>query len=535
MDRALPTRVTTLLVLISLLVLAPASSRGAPERGNAAAAAPVPGVVVVGSKNFTESRLLAEIMAQLIEDSLGLRVVRRTNLGGTALVFAALKRGEIDVYPEYTGTAWSVLLSRSERVHSSLRAYLAVQREFNQQFELHWLPPFGFNNSYALAMSEARASQLGVQTISELLPHGAELRAGVSHEFLERPDGFRGLLQAYGLQLGQLRGMEHGLAYAALDSGGIDLTDTYTTDGKLLRYSLRLLKDDRAFFPPYDCAPVARAATLQKYPQLEGILSRLAFRIDNPTMRRLNAQVEEAGGDFEATARAFLASERLLTEPGPTAETATAASQWAIGKLAPHTLRHLLLTAISTIMAIVVAVPLGIFLTRHRALAPAALGAVGVLQTVPSLALLALLLYVPGLGLGVRSAIAALFLYALLPIVRNTFAGIRSVDPDVVEAARGLGLDDFQLLVRVQLPLASGTILAGIRTAAVIGVGMATLAAFVGAGGLGDLILTGLQLNDTSLVLSGAIPAALLALGVDGLMAVVERWFVPRSLRAQPP
>lgn len=535
MDRVTRAGVGAALAL-GLLASSQRVSVAAPDPVDSPEGEAAPGAVVIGSKNFTESRLLAEIMAQLIESNLGLEVVRRTNLGGTALVFAALQSGEIDLYPEYTGTGWSVLLRRSDKVQDPLRAYVTVQREFESRFGLEWLSPFGFNNSYALAMTAERAEQLGIRSISDLLPHAAELRAGVSHEFLERADGFPGLLQVYGLELAELRGIEHGLAYSALESGQIDLTDTYTTDGKLLRYDLRLLQDDRAFFPPYDCAPIVRAATLARHPRLRSLFARLAFRIDDASMRRLNAQVEEGGGAFEATARAFLEAESLLAaapQRGNQSASIRAGSPWELRQLLPHALRHLALTAVSVCMAIGVAVPLGIALTRRRALAPAVLGAAGVVQTVPSLALLALMIYVPGLGLGARSAIAALFLYALLPITRNTFAGIRAVDPDTIDAARGLGLSDFQLLTRVQLPLASATILAGVRTAAVIAVGMATLAAFVGAGGLGDFIMTGLQLNDTSLVLAGAVPAAVLALLIDGLMAVAERWLVPKPLRAR--
>ena len=194
------------------------------------------------------------------------------------------------------------------------------------------------------------------------------------------------------------------------------------------------------------------------------------------------------------------------------------------------TLRHLFLTAVAVVLAIAIAVPLGIVLTRREALAGPVLGAAGVIQTVPGLALLAFMIPLPGLGLGARSAITALFLYALLPIVRNTYAGIKEVDPDVVEAALGMGLYDRQILWRIELPLAMRTIMAGIRTSTVISIGVATLAAFIGAGGLGDPIVTGLQLNDTHLILSGAIPAALLAVAVDFALGRLERVLTPSGV-----
>ena len=191
---------------------------------------------------------------------------------------------------------------------------------------------------------------------------------------------------------------------------------------------------------------------------------------------------------------------------------------------------HLWLTAIAVALAMLVAVPLGIALTRNESLATPVLGAVGVIQTIPSLALLAFMIPFPGLGLGARSAIAALFLYALLPIVRNTYTGIREVDGDLIEAGRGMGLTDRQILLKVELPLATRTIMAGLRTATVISIGIATLAAFIGAGGLGDPIVTGLQLNDSFLILSGAIPAAILALVVDFGLGRLERVLIPRGL-----
>jgi osmoprotectant transport system permease protein len=193
-------------------------------------------------------------------------------------------------------------------------------------------------------------------------------------------------------------------------------------------------------------------------------------------------------------------------------------------------MQHMWLTAMAVLLAIAVAVPLGIYLTRNERLSPGVLAAAGVVQTVPSLALLAFMIPIPGLGLGARSAIAALFLYAVLPIIRNTYTAIKEVDADLLEAARGMGLKSGQILRRVELPLATRTIMAGIRTATVISIGIATLAAFIGAGGYGDPILTGLQLNDVPLILSGAIPAALLALVVDFILARVENRLVPRGL-----
>jgi osmoprotectant transport system permease protein len=475
--------------------------------------------ITLGSKADTESRLLAEIMAQLIEARTELQVDRRFGLGGTIIAFEALRSGEIDLYPEYTGTGWTVQLGRTDTVSNPLRVYAYVSAEFQRRYDITWLQPLGFSNSYALAMQESVAAELGVTRISDLLPHQDRLRAGVSHEFLNRGDGFPGLAEIYGLHIGDVRGMEHGLSYQALTAGQVDLIDAYTTDGKLAELDLRLLEDDRGFFPPYDAAAIVRTDTLAAHPELGPLLDELGFKIGDARMQSLNLRVEQAGGNFVETARDFLAEEQLTA----TLDARAVATPGRSGEMTRWVLEHITLTLAAVLLACVVAIPSGILLTRRRSLAGPVLGLAGVIQTIPSLALLAFMIPLPGLGLGARSAVAALFLYALLPIVRNTYTGIREVDPDLLEAATGMGLTDAQRLWKVELPLAMRTIMAGIRTSTVISIGVATLAAFIGAGGLGEPILTGLQLNNISLVLSGAVPAALLAIVADFALGRLER------------
>lgn len=500
-----------------------------------AAAVPAEEPIVFASKNFTENQLLAEIMAQLVEERTDIPVERRVNLGGTLVVFAALQEGEVDVYPDYTGTGWSIVLKEEERAPGSLQTYLRVAEAYHQNYGITWLPPFGFNNTYAVAVHEDVAERLGLERISDLAAH-PELRAGWSIEFMNREDGYPGLAAWYGLDL-DVRGMEHGLAYEAIRSGAVDLTDAYSTDGKLAGMPVRILEDDRGFFPPYDCAPLVHTETLERYPELRPLLGELAFTLDDERMQRLNYEVEENGRPFEEVARAFLLEEGLLQEDSAAVE-AEALPQAGQGFLAfmaaraPVTVElvgeHLLLTGIAVVLAILFAVPLGIVLTRREALSGPVLAMTGIIQTIPSLALLAFMIPIPGLGLGTRSAVVALFLYALLPILRNTVTGIREVDAAAVEAARGMGLTDSQLLRLVELPLALPTVMAGIRTATVISIGVATLAAFIGAGGLGEPILTGLQLNEPLLILSGAVPAALLALLADFLLGFIDRLLAPR-------
>ncbi|MEZ6037295.1 MAG: glycine betaine ABC transporter substrate-binding protein [Planctomycetota bacterium] len=490
-------------------------------------------VLQVGGKNFTESAVMAELMAQTIEAHSSLRVERRTNLGGTMICWGALVAGEIDLYAEYTGTAWATILGHTDAATGRWPTFFAVDRECRAAEGVRWLAPFGFDNTYALAMPRALAERLDVRRISDLLPHMARLRAGFGIEFGSRADGYPGLRATYGLEFGTVRTLEHALAYEAIVAGELDVIDAYSTDGKLLRYDLVVLEDDRAFFPPYQAAPVVREALLREHPEIEPALARLAFRIDDATAQRLNLAVEDQGVSAYDAARTFLVEQGIVGGKAPEARPRRAGLFALLAARWPDLLRwlwqHVMLTVVSVLLAAAVAIPLGVVAVSRPRLRQMLLAAAGVLQTVPSLALLALL--IPVLGLDVGTAIAALFLYALLPILRNTCTGLAGVGDDLIDAARGMGLLPRQVLLRVQLPLAWSTILAGVRTSTVIGVGVATLAAFVGAGGLGTAILDGLYLGDVDLILLGALPAALLAVGADLLLGRIEHVLRPGPRR----
>jgi osmoprotectant transport system permease protein len=510
---------------------------GAGDRG----ATELPDRVVVASKTFTESRVLGHMMASLIEqyvsdEGLDVRVERKMGLGGTQLVFSALKVGEVDLYAEYTGTGFKIILKETGAIPNPMRVYFRVEREFERRFGLRWLQPFGLDNTYSICVREPVAERLGLKTLSDLASKGGELSAAFSPEFLEREDGWPGMRDAYGMELGAVRSMEHGLAYAAISRDEIDVMDAYATDGKLVDYPLVQLVDDRGFFPPYQAAPLVRQDLLDALPGIEQVLNRLAFRLPDDVIRSLNHRVE-SGEDFRAVAESFLREEGLLAggagvdiDAGRTGRAGGLIGVFRAqsGNLLRQTIRHIWLTLFAVALATLVAVPVGIWVTGQPAVRQVVLGAAGILQTIPSLALLAFMIPIPGLGIGVQSAIAALFLYAILPILRNTVTGIEEVDRELVEAGRGMGLRDRQILLLVQLPLAVPTIMAGVRTSTVIGIGVATLAAFIGAGGLGEPIVTGLQLNDTNLILSGALPAAALALVADFALARVERLVAPR-------
>ena len=509
-----------------------------------AASAMAQETIRIGAKRFTESAVLAELMAQTIEAHTDLTVERATGLAGTMICWEALTSGEIDLYAEYTGTGWATILGQAGRVTDPLQTFFEVRRRFRAAHDVHWLEPFGLNNTYALAMREDLAEELGIRRISDLVRHQHKVRAGFGNEFVGRNDGYPGLARAYGLRLSQQKTVEHALAYEAVEQGAIDLIDAYSTDGKLLRFKLRVLEDDRRFFPPYNAAPMVRGATLQAHPEIETALAKLAFRIGDLDAQALNYIVDAEGISPADAATAFLEIEGIVegtsaaaaearrafarvrkTPPAPGADVASRPGFFELlsaqsGRVWQLLLEHIALTLASVLLAIVVAVPLGIAIVSRPRMRQVLLGIAGLLQTIPGLALLAFL--IPIFGLNVWTAIATLFLYALLPILRNTYTGIREVDADLVDAANGMGMQPKQVLRLVQLPLAVPTIMAGIRTATVIGIGVATLAAFIGAGGLGGLILDGISLMDANLILLGAIPAALLAIASDLLLGRLE-------------
>ncbi|MBW8843901.1 MAG: ABC transporter permease subunit [Burkholderiales bacterium] len=467
----------------------------------------------VGSKRFTESYLLGELVTQTLAAQ-GVAAEHRQGLGNTAILATALQQGQIDIYPEYTGTIVRELLKRDSPADA--QAPLAQINAWLAPLQLKAGVPLGFNNSYALAMREADAARLGIATISDLAGKAPTLKLGLSHEFLARADGWPALQRAYALKLQPGTGLDHGLAYQALADGQVDLIDVYTTDAQLARQPVRVLRDDRAFFPRYDAVLLMRAAVDDK--PLQG----LAGRLPEQAMIRLNAAAELDGRPFAEVARDFLQS-------GASAAPTARQGVWArlvAPDLAKLLGQHLALVLVSLALAVAVAVPLGIAAHRLPRLAAPVMAAVGLLQTLPSLALLAFLIALVG-RIGFVPALLALFVYALLPIVRNTHAGLQAVSTGLAEAARALGMTRGQTLRAIELPLALPTLMAGVKTAAVTNVGTATVAAFVGAGGLGERIVAGLAVNDSALMLAGALPAAALAVVVQLVFDALERRVTP--------
>lgn len=489
--------------------------------------------ITVASKPFAESYVLAEMFAQLLE-ARGFRVDRRLGLGATEIAFGALRSGAIDVYPEYTGTGLLAIL-KEEPQRDARAVFRHVATVFPQRFDVHWLPPLGFENTYAIAVRKETAAQYGLRTLSDLQRVAPRLTAGLTPDFVGRPDGLPGLQREYDLQFGGVRSLLQSVKYAALVTGNVDVIDGYSTDGLIARHGLVVLEDDRTFFPPYEAAALVSGRFYREAPGAVAVLSELSGRLDLALMRRLNERLE-TGGEPVAQVAASALRELGLTEAAVGAPEARAAERTSLlsyfverrALLGNLTLRHLMLVLIALVAAIAVAVPAGLALERLGRAAEPVIRAFGVLQTIPGIALLAFM--IPLLGIGVVPALVALFLYSLYPILRNTYSGVRDAAPDAVEAARALGMTHGQVLRLVRLPLASPIIMAGIRTAAVIGVGTATLAAFIGAGGLGDPIVSGLALSDTRMILFGAIPAAALALVVDVALGRIERAITARYL-----
>src|SRR3989442_1597 len=409
----------------------------------------------VGSKRFTESSILGEILARTA------RGQHKAGLGNTAILVAALENDAIDVYPEYTGTISNEILRTEERLQ------LAEINRRLARLGLAASTPLGFSNSYALG------TRRDLRAISDLtrLP---ELRLGFSHEFLGRGDGWPGLKAAYGLPQ-QPRGLDHGLAYEALAAGEIDVMDLYSTDAKIERYRIAVLADDRGYFPAYDAVLLHRADAPVRYPQEFAAFARLQNSIDRRTMVRLNARAELDKAPFGEVAREYLGG-------GPAAKRTLRAALFApdSGRLLAE---HLGLVFGSLVVAALIGVPLGVLAAKVGWLAQPVLALTGLVQTIPSLALLAFLIPLTG-RIGLLPALIALFLYALLPITRNTHAGLAQVPRGLLQAGTVPRPVVKDRLIMILQPLARETIMAGGKTPAGVQPRTPTLPPLLGAGGV---------------------------------------------------
>ena len=467
--------------------------------------------IVIGSKKFTESYVLGEIAKRILTDA-GISAEHRQGMGGTIILWEGLRGGQIDAYPEYTGTIATEIL-KSDLKAPEIRAAL-------EKFGVGMTAPLGFNNTYALVMRRSEAQRLGIRTLSDLQRY-PELKLGLTHEFLERRDGWRPLRERYSLPQQNVIGIDHALGYNALANGSIDVKDAYSTDAKTEQNDLVVLEDDLQFFPKYEAIFLYR---LSAPADAIAALRRLEGTLDEKQMIRLNAEAERTKNYARAADLYFEGRDGAAARRQSYGES-------FVEKLTRWTLRHLQLAGFSLLLSIIVGIPLGIVASRGGAVGHVILGFTGVVQTIPSLALLALLVPLPFFGISIRTAITALFLYGLLPIVRNTATGLQDIPRSLRESAVALGLSPIARLWEVYLPMASRSILSGIKTSAVINIGTATLAALIGAGGLGEPIISGLNLNDHVTILEGAIPAAVLALLVQWFFDLLDRIVIPKGLR----
>ena len=470
-------------------------------------------IIVIGSKKFTESVILGELAVQLANQGETI-AVHKDQVGGTRVLWNALLKGEIDIYPEYTGTIIKEILSgKNISVSDSLAGIL-------DEYGIGISEPLGFNNTYALGMKKENAAALGIEKISDLKNH-PELKLGFTNEFMDRGDGYPSLKKAYNLPQSDVRGIDHDLAYQGIESGAIDVVDLYSTDAEIKYYDLKILKDDLNHFTEYKAVLLYRKDLKKDHPKILERILRLENNLTENEITKLNALVRIDKQTESIAAAGFLKDKFDLD--------IKVEEESVYSRFFRNTIDHLFLVGISLFAAILISIPLGIIAYKVSSFGNVILGIVGVIQTIPSLALLVFM--IPFFGIGAKPAIIALFLYSLLPIVRNTHSGLQQISPQIRESADVLGLTRSAILRKIELPLISQSVLSGIKTSAVINVGTATLGALIGAGGYGQPILTGIRLDDMSLILQGAIPAAALAIAVQLFFDLSEKLLVPKGLR----
>jgi len=469
--------------------------------------------VTVGSKNFTESYILAELLVGTLQQQ-KIPVSAKFGMGGTGFVLESLKNGAVDIYPEYTGTIIQAILHRKEKS-------MPIEK-INELLEPQGLVigrPLGFNNTYALIVRKETAEKYHLKNLSDLRNVAARLRGGFTHEFLERSDGFYALRDFYRLpQLQDMKAMDHSLLYEALAGGSVDLTDAYTTDGKLHKFDFVILKDDRAFFPRYDAVWMTRISFVKEHPEAWERVRSWEGKIDDQLMTKLNADVEEK----RASRRDVLVKNGVMEqgEANPMSGLAYRIKTYAV--------EHAYLVVVSVLLSILIGFPLGYGATENAALKQIVMFMSSAFQTIPSLALLCFM--IPFFGVGFLPSVIALVLYSLLPIVVNTFTGLSLVDKTLLDMSRQLGMNRWQMLWHVQIPISLPYILAGVKTSSITAIGTATLAALIGAGGFGTPILAGLALNDYTTIMEGAIPVCVMAFFVQILFQYLEKKLVSPGL-----
>lgn len=467
----------------------------------------------VGSKKFTESVILGEIISQVISAE-GISVIHKKQLGGTRILWNALLTGDIDLYADYSGTLINEILANYNIQNNEELLNILSEKGIGIS------DPLGFNNTYALGMLKPNVSRLNITKISDLKKY-PDLKIAFTNEFMDRSDGWPGLRMTYQFPQTDVKGVDHDIAYRALEQGSVDVIDLYSTDAEIKYYDLFVLEDDLSYFPEYKAVVLYNLNSVKNNKMIIKKIRLLEGAISEKEMISMNAIVKINGLEESVAASEYIEEKfsikRVVESTG----------FWS--RLLKNSADHINLVVISLLLAIIISIPLGIIAYYHKSLGKIIISSSGIIQTIPSLALLVFM--IPLFGIGDLPAIAALFLYSLLPIIRNTFLGLKQIPSHMIESAKVLGLPGSYILRKIFLPLASSSILAGIKTSAVINVGVATLGALIGAGGYGQPILTGIRLDNIELILEGAVPAAILALLVQGSFDLLEKLIVPKGLR----
>lgn len=468
--------------------------------------------ISIGGKIFTEQNILVDLISQLLENE-GYKTQKYKNLGGPFVAFEALKKGDIDLYVEYSGTAYHTIYNQAVKAEPK-KAFQWLKDKFQKDgFDI--LEPLGFSNSYAIFIPQNFLPE--IQTISALRSLSPSLKMGITPEFNVRPDGYKNLTTAYNLKFKSLKVLDIGLLYEALNNGQIDLGMGYVTDGRNYAYKLRQIKDDKEFFPHYLAFILIRTDCLKKHPQLLGILNRLSHRISQEEMTLMNYKVDVLKEPSFKVAQDFLISKNLISTKY--LKRFSSSPYYLIKNrslLIEKTLEHIYISFFAFLFTLLIGLFLGIMCLYSKKAKTLIFIFTNFFQTVPSLALFGFL--IPFLGIGFLPSLVALVMYGLLPLVHNVYTGLNEIEPDIIDSCRAIGMTPFEILIFVRFPISLPTLGAGLRTSIVIIIGTTTIAAFIGAGGLGDLIFQGISALDYKLILLGAIPAALLALLADFIL-----------------
>lgn len=485
--------------------------------------------LTIAGKTFTEQEVLVDLLTWVLkEERPGLTVHKRKNLGGTSVTFEAVRSGDIDMYVEYSGTAYYSIFKQTEKLSKKQIHEYLIERLDKEN--LHWSTPLGFNNTYAILVKDNDKNK-DIHKVSDLKELAPDLIIGTDPEATSRPDGYEAFTQTYQLDFKSQKMMNSGLLYKSTDNDKVDVIIGYSTDGRILVTGLKVLEDDLGFFADYSASVLINKDTLKKHPWIKRALAKLHHQIDDQTMQALNARVDFEKMDSVTVTKKFAADKGWITPKGPVIVKRQSFLDFIVSKkdfLLVKLYEHLLLTFWAFLLVTVIGVSLGVLSYYKTRVQKVVFLAVNLCQTVPSLALFGML--IPLLGIGIKPSLVALVLYALLPIVRNTYTGLCEVEPSILETCEILGMNKRQILFKVLLPMSLVTISAGLRTSLVIIVGTATIASFIGAGGLGDPIFQGITSLNNRLILLGAIPAALLAILLDFLLHYSTRFLLSPGL-----